>query len=205
VSTLLAIKELSFGYPGRNLFKHFSLTIGPGLTWIKGNNGCGKSTLLRLMGGASKASVGQFEQGAISLAKQPIEYKKNVYWMGPDAPAFDHLSAQEFWLFIAGLYSSADTQLASQLAQQMQFTQYGQTPMRALSSGNQRKAALIAALSANCPVTLLDEPYNALDASAQAVLTTHLTQQMTNANRAWVMTSHALSPTLDSHARTVEL
>ncbi len=205
MTALLNIKELNFGYPGRNLFNHFSLSIHPGLTWIKGNNGCGKSTLLRLMGGATKASIGLFEQNKITLAKQPIEYRKTVYWLGPDAPALDHLSAQEFWFFIHGLYPNADMQLANQLAQQMQFTPYCDTPMRALSSGNQRKAGLIAALSANCAVTLLDEPYNALDAAAQAVLTSHLTQQVVQPNRAWVMTSHTLSPALDVLARVVEL
>jgi ABC-type multidrug transport system ATPase subunit len=202
---LLDVNKLHFGYTGRNLFQDFNLSIEPGLTWIQGLNGSGKSTLLRILGGATPCSIGTITCGALKLSEQPLAYRQLVYWMGPDAPAFDHLTATQFWQFLAGLYPLFELPLTESLSEALGFSPFSETPIRVLSSGNQRKAGLIAALSVGCPVVLLDEPFNALDNAAQQVLISQLTEHARDELRAWVITSHTIAPRLNDIAKTVLL
>ncbi len=203
--TLLTVTQLHFGYPGRNLFSGISFSIEPGLTWIRGENGSGKSTLLRLIGGATLASISDLRCSGASLKTEPIRYKQRVFWMGPDSPPFDHLNATQFWHFLAGLYPSSDLTPMHSLSASLGFEPYVNSPMRVLSTGNQRKAWLIAALLMNCPVTLLDEPFNALDSRSQGFLQMYLASKANDLSRAWVLTSHTISAELDELAKKITL
>jgi ABC-2 type transport system ATP-binding protein len=202
---MLSIEQLYFGYPGRNLFTQLNLNLPAGVTWIQGNNGTGKSTLLRLLCGATTASVGKISCDGTVLSQEPLQYKHKVFWMGPEAPAFDHLTAQEFWRFMAGLYNSINLSEAAQLCHTLQFEQFQNTPIKQLSSGNQRKTWLIAALSVHCQITLLDEPFNALDATAQMFLNDFLIGQCAQHQRLWVLTGHQLSSQLTALVNQVAL
>ena len=50
--TLLKAENLGYAFPGKTLFKHFSITVkrGEWVTFI-GNNGTGKTTLLKVLAG----------------------------------------------------------------------------------------------------------------------------------------------------------
>jgi ABC-type transport system involved in cytochrome c biogenesis ATPase subunit len=65
-----------------------------------------------------------------------------------------------------------------------------QTRIAQLSSGNQRKVALAAALAAGTPVVLLDEPFNALDAASAAWLHAALARHAAAAGAVWLVASH---------------
>ncbi|MEP6969796.1 MAG: hypothetical protein ABJA49_05090, partial [Betaproteobacteria bacterium] len=54
----LQIEGLSFGYPSRPLFEHWSATFAPGLHLVCGGDGCGKTTLLRLLAADLTAQAG---------------------------------------------------------------------------------------------------------------------------------------------------
>ena len=46
---ILRIEGLRFAWSdGRVLFDRLDVDLGPGLTWLTGDDGCGKSTLLAL-------------------------------------------------------------------------------------------------------------------------------------------------------------
>jgi ABC-type multidrug transport system ATPase subunit len=203
--SLVKLSRCYFGYPGRNLFQDFNLEIQPGLTWVSGSNGSGKSTLLRILAGATPFSIGALSCAGVVISEEPQSYRKKIYWMGPDTPAFDHLTAAQLWQFVAGLYPTFEWSLSEHVCTALGFSPFVNTPIRVLSSGNQRKAALIAALSVGSSVVLLDEPFNALDAAAHRVLTDFLVQRAADTHRAWVMTSHTLEPRLSTLARNLFL
>ena len=46
---LLHVAGLSFSYPQRHVFTHWSHDFSGGLTWIRGSNGSGKSTLCSVL------------------------------------------------------------------------------------------------------------------------------------------------------------
>ena len=188
---LLRIENLSFSYPGRHVLTGLSACIDPGLTWLRGANGSGKSTLLALLAGALPPLTGRLQVQGIDAQAQPLAYRRAVFWCGPGAIAFDHLRPPEYFGFIAGLYPGFDqAALARHVGGLGLAPQMGQR-LSALSTGNQRKVWLAAALSVGTPLVLLDEPLNALDAASLDHVQTALQQAGVGSRSAWLVASHA--------------
>lgn len=186
----LQVNALHFSYPARPVFAGWSGTFKPGLTWLKGGNGSGKSTLLKLLAGALPPSRGQVDAAGVSLQSDPLDYRRQVFWCGPGPVAFDHLTPLEYWGFMLGLYPQLDQTALHQHAAAFGLTPHRASPMKALSSGTQRKVWIAVALAAGTPVRLIDEPFNALDAASLAYLRSVLSEQAQRADVCWVVTSH---------------
>jgi len=187
---VLTAHELSFWYPGRPLFAQWSHAFPAGLTWVRGANGSGKSTLLRLLGGALAPITGTLVVDGLQAAHDPVAYRRAVFWCGPDALAFDHLSPPEYFGFLAGLYPSFDHTALPGWVQALGLAPFLQRRIDQLSTGTQRKVALAAALCAGTRVVLLDEPLAALDARSVAVVRARLAAAAGDAQTAWIVTSH---------------
>lgn len=62
---VLDVRNLTFAYPGRELFRDLSFQVRRGeKVFIQGPNGCGKSTLLKVLTGNLAATAGIFKIGA---------------------------------------------------------------------------------------------------------------------------------------------
>jgi ABC-type multidrug transport system ATPase subunit len=202
---LLRIAELSFSYPARHVFTRFSRGFPGGLTWLRGGNGSGKSTLLKLAGGALPPMLGRLEVDGIDAVRQPLDYRRRVFWCGPGPVALDHLTPAEYCGFLAGLYPSFDRrQLTSHIEGFALGPHLGRT-LRTLSTGTQRKVWIAAALAAGTRVTLMDEPLNALDAASAAHLRGALSACAAQSERAWIVTSHEDIGPAAAHARVLDL
>jgi heme exporter protein A len=139
----------------RLVLQRFSMQANAGdIIWIRGANGCGKSTLLRVIAG--QVSI----EGTIALAdencgldvNQPLE-KALSFWAGMDGANGE---AQNSALKAMDLIGLVDV------------------PVRYLSSGQRRRAALSRVIASGAPIWLLDEPYNGLDNANMARLDTAL-------------------------------
>ncbi len=166
----LQVQGLQFTYPGRELFLGWGHHFTVGLHWLSGANGCGKTTLLKLLGGALPAGQGELVAAGVNARLDPLGYRRQVFWCGPGAPAFDHLSPLEYAGFMRGLYSHFDVAAWQRHVAGFSLQPFLQQRLRELSTGTQRKAWLACALSAGTPVVLLDEPGNALDEHSLAHL-----------------------------------
>lgn len=193
--TVLQVQDLSFSWARRHVFTAWLARCEGGLTWLQGANGCGKSTLLQLLAGALPPLAGtlslQLADGArLDPASDPLAWKRAVFWCGPGAIAFDHLTPTEFFGFMASLYPGFDgAALATHLAG-FQLAPHMATRLAALSTGTQRKVWLAAALSAGTPLRLLDEPANALDADSLAWLHQALDAAAAQRDTVWLVASH---------------
>ncbi len=165
---VLNVANLVFGYAHRLLFADWSGRFAPGLTWVQGPNGCGKSTLLRLMGGVLPPLKGTLSLSGCDAQQDPLAYRQQVLWLGPDRIAFDHLTPLEYAGFMAGLYPHFDRAAFEQHWVAFALAPHQQQRIAALSTGTQRKLALAVALAAHTPALLLDEPLSGLDAAALA-------------------------------------
>jgi len=186
----LVAEQLSFSYPARHVFTHWSAQFAPGLTWLRGGNGSGKSTLLKLLAGALPPLTGRLRIGDIDAARDPRGYRREVFWCGPGAIAFDHLRPDEFFAFMASLYPRLDgAALAAHVQGFGLAPQLGQR-LAALSTGTQRKVWIACALAAGTQAVLLDEPLNALDAASLAWLHAAFERAAAARTQALVVASH---------------
>jgi len=189
-SLLLSVDELALGYPGIALFDDWSHDFAPGLTWVRGENGCGKSTLLKLIGGALAPERGSLRCATIDAQRDPLAYRREVYWCGPDGIAFDHLRPNEFFGFIAGLYPRFDVAVAEHWVQRLGLAPFFARRISELSTGTHRKVAVVAALAAGTSVVILDEPLSGLDQASLDALRAHLASAAAARERIWIVASH---------------
>ncbi|WP_161974551.1 ABC transporter ATP-binding protein [Piscinibacter terrae] len=188
--TELQVRDLSFSYGDRPMFDGWSAAFGSGLTWLRGGNGSGKSTLLKLLAGALRPAAGQVAVEGVVQETQPMDYRRRVFWCGPGPVAFDHLSPQEYFAFIRGLYAGWDDAAMAHHIAGFGLAPHLHSPLRTLSTGTQRKTWLTAALCAGTPVTLLDEPLNALDAASLMHLRSSLARHASEGLRVWIVATH---------------
>jgi ABC-type multidrug transport system ATPase subunit len=192
---LLGVEALSFSWPRRHVFTAWSAEFPAGLTWLRGANGSGKSTLLKLLAGALPPLAGSMElQRAdgrrLNAVEQPLDWKREVFWCGPGAVVFDHLTPAEYFGFLASLYAQLDASALNTHTAGFGLAPHLGTPIAALSTGTQRKVWLAAALSVGTRVRLLDEPLNALDAASLGHLHRVLAGAVGDAGVAWIVASH---------------
>lgn len=147
----LAVTDLACRRGDRLLFRGLSFALGPGeALQVIGANGTGKSSLLRIVAGLMRPL-----QGAVA-------YSGSVGLLDDRVPLDEHLPlarAFRMWNGISGgVYSSGA--FAS-----VGLDQLVEVPVRFLSTGQRKRAALLLTVAAYPGLWLLDEPLNGLDAS----------------------------------------
>ena len=140
---------------GRLLFEGLDLALMPGEALVvSGPNGAGKSSLLRIAAGLLRPAMGTVARaGRAAFVDEAVALDEKL----PLGRALD------FWARIDGV--SAEQGMAM-----MGLTGLARVPVRMLSTGQRRRAALARACAARAPLWLLDEPANALDDDGLALL-----------------------------------
>ena len=191
---LLQVSHLRFAYPGLPIVDDWSHEFAAGISLLRAPNGAGKSTLLKLMGGALEPAAGSLTVRGTEARADPQNYRRQVYWCGPEQLPFEHLTALEYFSFIRGLYPQREPAQWLRHAEGFKLEPHLHKPLHALSTGTQRKVALTAALSVRAAVVLLDEPLAALDRASIGHFATALADYATAPDTAWIMTSHEALP-----------
>jgi len=202
---VLKVQGLSFAYPGRYLFSDWTHEFVQGITWVQGPNGCGKSTLLKLLGGALNPISGHVAIGTIQAGHEPLAYRQAVFYCGPGPISFDHLSPSEYFGFMRSLYPAIDEEGLAQHVEGFGLHPFLNVPLALLSTGTQRKAWLAMALAAGTRVTLIDEPFNALDVKSLTYLRLALHRCANALSSAWIVASHEDPGAPASHRAILEL
>lgn len=138
----------------RLLFRGLSLAMGSGeVLHIIGENGTGKTSLLRILAGLLAPYAGSVSHdGAIGmLDERPA--------LDPDQPLGQAL---RFWQQVDRCGDPASAITAMELDALLEV------PVRYLSTGQRKRAAMARLLCQNAPIWLLDEPLSGLDDRSQA-------------------------------------
>lgn len=152
----LAATDIACRRGDRVLLRDLGFSLGPGnALQLSGANGIGKSSLIRILAGLLRPFAGSVERsGSLGLVDE--------------RPALDpHLPlgrALGFWQRLDG---PADNEAA-----RLGLSGLDDVPVRYLSTGQRKRAALARLLGQQAQIWLLDEPLNGLDASGVTLVET---------------------------------
>ena len=203
-TAILQARQLRFDYAEKTLLANSSFDVPPGVSLVRGGDGRGKTTLMRLLAGVLPAPHGELHINGTSLQAQPEAYRQQVFWAEPRSEAFDNAPATAYFEGVRARYAGFDSALLAHLSGGLSLADHVTKPLYMLSTGSKRKVWLAAALAAGAPVTLLDEPFAALDAASIAFVLEHLKGAASHRTRAWVLADYA-APTGVPLAGVVEL
>lgn len=150
----LIAEDLACRRGDRVLFKGLSLELAAGeACQVAGANGIGKSSLIRIVAGLMRPFAGSMEvTGPVGLIDERLALDPQLplgralaFWQRLDGPA-DNAAAR---LGLAGLMD---------------------VPVRYLSTGQKKRAALARLIGQKAPIWLLDEPLNGLDTKGVALV-----------------------------------
>lgn len=187
---ILQVDGLRFEYPQRPLFTQLSARIPPGVTLVRGGDGSGKTTLLRLLAGELAAQAGTLQINGVQLSDRAGAYQQQVFWVDPRSAAFEQITPLQYFAGLRQRYRgfpAADAPLLHELIGGLALAAHRDKPLYMLSTGSKRKVWLAAALAAGAAVTLLDDPFAALDKPSIAFVLQQLAIAATHPTRAWVV------------------
>jgi ABC-type multidrug transport system ATPase subunit len=187
---ILQASALHFGYANHKLFSNLSVSIPAGITLVRGGDGRGKSTLARLLAGALVAQSGQLHINGIDLQGQAAAYKSQVFFAEPRSDAFDQLSLPSYFDLQRSAYPGFDNAALAHLVDGLALEEQMHKQLFMLSTGSKRKVFLAAAFASGATVTLLDEPFAALDAASIAFILAWLHTAAELKTRAWVIADY---------------
>jgi heme exporter protein A len=140
----------------RLLFRRLSFRLEAGAAChVTGANGAGKTTLIRAVAGLTTPFAGEvLREGALALLDERTG-------LDPDLPLGKALA---FWLALDG---AAD---AAAIMARLRLAPLAEVPVRYLSTGQKKRAALARVLGQGAPLWLLDEPLSGLDTASQGLV-----------------------------------
>ena len=186
----LQVAGLSFRFDSRLIFSDYSLTLEPGITWLRGPNGQGKTTLLRLIAGSLTPQAGTIALGAFDSRSEPLAYRLASFFCGGDLPELPWLTVQEFLDIHMALYPAAEAALVNARLEAFGLREVLPQMLSTLSLGQHKKVQLALALALPVTLLLIDEPFNGLDAAATEYLRAQLDARAQARAVCIVLTSH---------------
>jgi heme exporter protein A len=140
----------------RLLFRRLSFALEAGAAChVTGANGAGKTTLIRVLAGLTTPYAGTVERvGALALLDERTG-------LDPDLPLGRALA---FWFGVDGVADAAE------IMARLRLEALAEVPVRYLSTGQKKRAALARVLGQAAQIWLLDEPLSGLDTASQGLV-----------------------------------
>lgn len=168
---MIEIKNVSKTYNGKKkVLKNVSFDINSGEIFaFIGHNGAGKTTMIK-----SIIGILDFEEGDIlidgkSIRKEPIECKKIMAYVPDNPDLYENMKAIDFINFICDIYDVSESKRREntlKYAKMFEIEDKLNDDIASFSHGMKQKVALIAALSHDPEILIMDEPFVGLDPKA---------------------------------------
>ncbi|MBS0431388.1 MAG: heme ABC exporter ATP-binding protein CcmA [Proteobacteria bacterium] len=202
-AALLCVRALAFARNDEPVFGPLDFTLERGETLlVEGDNGSGKTTLLRVLTGTLAASAGE-----IRIAGHPATHDAfagHMVFLGHQPGMKNDLSPCENLACLAGLFGTRDGADIDSALREVDLALYADTPLRLLSAGQKKRAALARLALLPGELWLLDEPYANLDRHGIGLVNALVAAHAARGG-ATLLTSHGAVRFADPHARHVRL
>lgn len=193
------------------LFSELDVAIGAGESLrVTGRNGSGKTTLLRTLCGLIEPLAGELRWRGLPVRRDGTALRSELLYIGHALGLKEDLSAVENLRVAQALAGRPCSEAQAVHALQMLGlgARAAAAPARTLSQGQKRRAVLARLalpVDSGAPgLLVLDEPFNALDATSVAVLTDLLAQRLAQ-GAILVYTTHQGQCVPARHAQTWHL
>ncbi len=158
---------------------------------LLGRNGAGKTTTIRIIMGVFPA-----DSGEILLDGNPINRKKvKIGYLPEERGLYPKKIIMEQLIYLAelkGLKASDAKKSAKELLEKLEMTEYENKRLDTLSKGNQQKIQLIATLTCDPDIVILDEPFSGLD-PVNAMLLKDTVKELIARGKVVIFSSHQMN------------
>lgn len=169
----LQIKRLRKSFGTKNIIRDLSFEYSGDPLGIAGANGSGKSTLLKCMGGLLSPTRGDvvWADGSETLSKEQL--RQRMGYAAPYINLYDELSCLENLHFLSSVRSRQNeaTYPVEEWIRKTGLREVSAQPYGKLSTGQQQRLRLAAALFHQPDILLLDEPGSNLDKAGKSLVT----------------------------------
>lgn len=167
---MIRIKGVSKYYGDKKALNNVSFEVKQGEIFaFIGHNGAGKTTLIK-----SICGILDFEEGDIlidgkSIKREPISCKKEMAYVSDNPELYEDMKAISYINFVCDMYdvpTEVRARNVKRYAEMFGMEKELNNTISAFSHGMKQKIALIAALSHEPKVLVMDEPFVGLDPKA---------------------------------------
>ncbi len=192
---MLEVSNLHLWRGDTHVLRGVSFTLGPGqllqLTWA---NGMGKTSLLRCLAGFLHAEEGAILWRGTDLSRRREALYRDLAYLGHETALKQDLTVMENLRLACAMRCGVQPeQIQIQLDRIGLVPSARDRPVRGLSAGQQRRAALARLALWDARLWMLDEPASNLDARGQGALTTLLSTHLAEGGCAIVATHQPLA------------
>lgn len=192
---MIKISNVTKKYNNKKALDKVSLEIGKGEIFaFIGHNGAGKTTLIKAMVGIHDFDKGEIMINGKSIQSQPVACKKQMAYVPDNPELYDNMKAIAFINFICDMYEVEPSRREKNIkkyAEMYGITQNLNDTIGSFSHGMKQKVALIAALSHEPDVLIMDEPFVGLDPKA-VFDTKEVMRKMAKAGKTIFFSTHIL-------------
>ena len=168
---MIEIKNVSKTYNGKKLaLDKVSFTVNDGEIFaFIGHNGAGKTTLIKSIVGILEFNEGDILINGKSIKKDPIACKKEIAYIPDNPDLYENMKAIDFINFICDMYEVSEEERNINIKKYADILELSDNlgdEISSFSHGMKQKVALIAALSHDPKILIMDEPFVGLDPKA---------------------------------------
>jgi len=197
-------RHLGHAWGNQPLFEDLNIAVPAGVTLVQGDEQTGKTTLLRILAGELAPSSGWVETQGRRADQQPEAYAQRVFRTDPLQTSLDQTSPAAWFNTLPTRYPSFNSSMLGDLVSDFGLPPHMDKPLYMLSAGSRRKVWLSAAFASGAALTLIDQPFAALDGPSMRLLREVLQEFSEQSDRACVIADYE-APEGVSLASTIHL
>lgn len=167
---MIEIKNLTKSYNGVKVVDNISLKVNDGEIFaFIGHNGAGKTTTIKSIVGINNFDSGEIFINGKSIVNDAVNAKKEIAYVPDNPDLYENMKAIDFINFICDMYETpSDVRMNNiiKYAKMFEIEDKLNNEISTYSHGMKQKIALIAALSHDPKVLIMDEPFVGLDPKA---------------------------------------